>query len=1036
MATFDHTTPADDIVRAVLSDPEGSRSGLRALGFRDPDRAARNLQAIAQPEGAPPLPAGLFRELAAVPDPDMALNNLDRLLQTDFGRAAIFRSSRDDPAGRGRLLFVLGASQFLADILVRDPEYLYWLTEFPEAQEQRRALSAVAEDFVRELGPLDALETRLDALKQLSRRELLRIGTADLVSRWPIHTVAEQLSDLADVVIQTVLDLLVVELDSQLGVPTNADGSRARFSVVALGKLGGRELNFSSDIDLMFVYSEEGRTEPSEPGGRSVTNHEYFSRLAERILKAATEPSSEGFLYRIDVRLRPEGASGALAMSLSGYESYYVRRGELWERQMLIKARPCAGSERLGCQFLERIRPFVYPRHFEASPVEEIRRIKRRIEDHIARRGLQDTHLKLRQGGIRDIEFIVQCLQLLVGRIHEEVRSPNSLQAIDQLGHASALSHEEATALRLAYIFFRRLEHRRQMMHGLSDYSLPEMEAEQISLARSLGIPDVAAYRSALERHLAAVRRIYTNIFSETREGEGRPIGAICDMPMEDPEAAQLLTEFGFVRPEEAHRNLILLAFGHLPRVQGARARQSFIEQLPVLMHALRDSPDPDLTLSELERVVSTYGASDTLFRLFGTNPGFRDLLLSICAGSPFLVGVIVRNPALLDWITLPDVLFRDRSPEELRSEAQAVVARADTEDRMMAALTAFRCREILRIGTRDLLKTSDTFQTFEALSLLADTIVQEVHSLARERLRERRGVPPTADGSEATFVVLGLGKLGGLELNFGSDLDLVFVYSEDGKTDGPKPVGNQQYFIELSQQILNMLGQSTPYGTLYPVDARLRPEGGRAMLALSADAYDHYLTDRAATWERLALSRSRLVSGDPDLGQRVLDRIERFVVGTGLSEEEVTELVGVRGRMEEKSGRGASGGLSIKTGPGGIVDIEYIAQALQIRNAAGRGDLRTGNTLESLRKLSEAGYLDQKDAQQLQTTFGFLREVEKILRRQDERARTRLPEDEAALTSLARALGHKEAGDFLRSLRDAMAQIRQVFKNCLGDPG
>ena len=207
-------------------------------------------------------------------------------------------------------------------------------------------------------------------------------------------------------------------------------------------------------------------------------------------------------------------------------------------------------------------------------------------------------------------------------------------------------------------------------------------------------------------------------------------------------------------------------------------------------------------------------------------------------------------------------------------------------------------------------------------------------------------------------------------------------------------------------------------------------------MLALSADAYDHYLTDRAATWERLALSRSRLVSGDPDLGQRVLERIERFVVGTGLSEGEVTDLVGVRGRMEEKSGRGASGGLSIKTGPGGIVDIEFIAQALQIRHAAKRGDLRTGNTLESLRRLSEAAYLDREDAQQLQTAFGFLREVEKILRRQDERARTRLPEDEAALTSLARALGHKEAGDFLTSLLNAMAQTRQVFKNCLGDPG
>ena len=1031
MVLFDLDRPALFFAQDLLSEPEVARGELRRLGFRDPDRTLRNLQGLVEPGGAPPLPADLFRELVAAPDPDRALNNFERLTQAVFSRSAFYRALEDYPDTCRFLVHLLGSSQFLSDTLVRDPEYFYWLVETPERLSQPRTKADLSAEFAAESAVFQTPEARLNALRRLVRREQLRIGAGDLTGR-PMQEVAAELSDLASVCLQRLLDLLVPELDTRHGPPQNRDGSRAEFTVIGLGKLGGRELNFSSDIDLMFVYSEEGNTGGGGSEGGPISNQVYFSRLAERILKAATEPTEEGFLYRIDMRLRPDGASGALTMPLSAYESYYVRRGELWERQMLIKARPCAGSDRLGARFLETILPFVYPRHFEVSPVEEIRRIKRRIEDHIGEKGEAETHLKLRSGGIRDIEFVVQCLQLLVGRVHAEARSGNTLEAIGQLQRISALAEAEAQALRAAYLFFRRVEHRLQMMHGLSDYTLPASEEAQRPLALGLDFPSPGAYRRTIVRHVGAVQTIYRDVFSEESEGEGRSIGALCKMEVGDAEATALLRELGFTRPEEAHRNLIYLAYGHVPRIRETRVRQSFMALTPALMPALQASADADRALSNLERLISAYGAMDTLFRMLSTHPGLRDLLLSLCTGSQYLVNLIVRNPALLDWLILPDVLYPDRSREELEAEVDSMIGQAASDDAVAAALNAFKNRELLRIGTRDLVALTDTFETFEALTLLAETILKVVYRAVYDRLAARRGVPRGDGGEPAAFAILGLGKLGGREFNFGSDLDLVFVYSDDGLTDGPESVGNLQFYIDLAQRILNMRGQSTPYGMLYPVDARLRPEGGSALLALSYDAYDTYLQVRASTWERLALSRSRVVAGDVGFGQKVLDRIERFVLDDGLSESEVGALVDIRRRMEAPGGRGST--KSIKTGPGGIVDVEFMVQALQIRYAHRVPHLRSPNTLKGLDRLVEGGYLPEDDAAHLRSAFYFLRTVEKVLRRQEEQARTRLPTDARALTALARAVGYADGPAFLAALEEKMGTTRRIFQAYLGE--
>jgi len=1027
MSTFDLQIPGAQVVRQLVMRPDDARDALLEFGFRDPDRVVKNLGDLADPRAFGELPDSFFRELISAPDPDMALNNFERMTKAVFSRAGFFRQLDVRPELCRLLMWVLGGSQFMADILVRDPESFYWLTEDPERVRASCDREKLLVTFDQSVDAFQETPRKLDAIRRTARRELLRIGVGDLAGGRLIQFVAADLSVLADVCLQKMIDVLLFDLIQRYGVPCHRDGSEAEFAVIGLGKLGGMELNFSSDIDLMFVYSGEGDTSGGD-GKRVISNQEFFTKLSEQIVRVGTEVTEEGFLYRIDMRLRPDGAAGALTMPLAGYEGYYMRRGELWERQMLIKARVCAGSQSLGTRFLDMVQPFVYPHHFEMNPIDEIHQIKRRIESQLAKKGQAATHLKLRSGGIRDIEFVVQCLQLLVGRVHKSARSDNTLEAIRQLQRVGALQTGEADAMKQAYVFFRRLEHRMQMMHGRSDYVLPESGWEQQVIARTMGFHSPDAYCVALEKHRKDVQEIYASVFSSEQDGEGRSVGALVEMEQGDPEALELLESFGFVKPEEAHRNLIYMAFGHVPRIRGTRARQSFTQLAPALMQALHESSDPDQGLANLERLISAYGAGDTLFRVLTTHSGFRDMLLSICVGSQFLVQVIVRNPGLLDWLVRSDVLHQNPDAELLQIQLEQLVEQHGDTEALLGALNRFKSREMLRIGTRDLLGLSETFETFEALTLLADALVQCVYNVVWERLTQKWGVPKQDDGMLSRFTILGLGKMGGLELSFGSDLDIVFVYESDGKTDGERQQGNLQFFIDLAQQMTAMLEQNSPFGKLYPVDARLRPEGGNALLALSYDAYAQYLEKRGSTWERLALSRCRVVAGDLDFGQKMLDLLESFVVGQGFDGEEIATMLDVRQRMVNKTGKAEIDTISIKTDPGGIVDVEFIAQIGQLKWASLHPELRSANTLESLKRLTDFGYLTQAQMQVLGDGFTFLRGVEKVLRRQDETARTRLPKDVRALTALGKAMGFQDQNAFLEKLQAFMQEIRLVF--------
>jgi len=569
------------------------------------------------------------------------------------------------------------------------------------------------------------------------------------------------------------------------------------------------------------------------------------------------------------------------------------------------------------------------------------------------------------------------------------------------------------------------------MMHGRSDYILPDNGAAQDALGRSLGLENAEAYVATIELHLSDVQEIYADIFSEQDEaGAQRSVGALCEIELGDEEATAMIRELGFVRPEEAHRNLVYLAFGHAPRIRGTQARRSFMELAPTLMASLQATVDPDRALGHLERLVSAYGAGNTLFQMLNGNPGLRALLLKLCAGSDYLVSILIRNPGLLDWLTLPDVLLREVSDDELASELDWVLGRVDDPAKTISALCGLKNKELLRIGTRDLLGLTDSFETFEALTCLAEAILRRVLANVYGRRVARSGQPRTPDGDVSPFVILGLGKMGGRDLNFASDLDIVFVYGEDGTTDGDRQEGNLQFFVAVAQGVTTALSEVTASGFLYQVDARLRPEGNSALMALSYEEYDRYLEKRAATWERFALSRARVVAGDSSLGARTLARFESFVLGDGLDARARSTMVDIRGRMEKKEGADV---LSIKTGVGGIVDVEFIVQGLQVSYAKDNPGLRTPNTRSGLIKLRDAGLIEAEEAADLDENFTFLRTVEKVLRRQDEHAKTRLPADEVALTKLAKEASEGDYASLRASLEARMRRNRELFLKYIG---
>ena len=1028
---------------SLLTNGAAARLWLGDLGVRDPDRGLRDLRDLA----ASGLPSATFDVLLAqlgvllpqCPDPGMALTNLDRFASSGSAGLAAVASLAKNPRTTDVLVQIFSTSQYFSELIIRDPGVLDWLRGGAERRDRQALIASLWED----LRAAPSEDSQKLSIRRLRHREMLRIGYNDIVLGHPLEFITLDLSDLADACVEGATRLARAGAVARFGEPLRGDGRPARFVVLALGKLGGQELNYSSDIDLIFLYDEDGQT----VGPRSVTNAEFFARMGGAIVRLLSDHSAMGQAYRVDMRLRPEGDQGPLARSFAATLGYYENAGRTWERQALIKCRPIAGDLDLGGEFLQAIAPFVYRRYLGAAEIGEIKAMKRRIEARTHAAGGDESEVKTGRGGIRDVEFVVQFLQLLHGGGTPSVRHGNTLMAISRLEGIGCLSIEERGIMEDTYRFLRRVEHRLQVMFDRQTHEMPTDPEGRRTLAIRMGYPPAGAwedrdrpasrfladYKSKTELNRKILNHLLHDAFTD--DGRADPVVDLVLDPEPSPSLiAKVLAPYRFRDVPAAYRNLMALAREDFEFLSQARCRHFLAGIAPRLLEGVGRAPDPDMALTNLEKVSASLGAKAILWELFSFNPPSLRLYVELCATSQFLCEVVINNPGMIDDVMDSLVVDRAQGASAIKGELAELCRGAGTEE-LAQILASFRNKEWVRIGVRDILGREPVKDVTRELADVAEAIVGQVARDQWRRRVDRAGVPRrAADGRRARWAILGLGKLGGREMNYHSDVDLVFLYDGDGRTDGPCPVANDRFFQELAQKTIRDL-EGGETGALYKVDTRLRPYGGSGPLAVTLDGFRCYFSGRAATWERMALTRARPLFATGTFGNEVSQAVREVLIAPGADPARgAAEVVAMRRKIGD-----ARGPNELKKGVGGLVDIEFLVQCLQLRHAPTEPGVLRPNVWDALDALRRAGKLSVEDHAHLRDAYDFLRAVEGRLRIVRNRTDVGLPEDRDELTRLARRIGYQpddpgdEATLFRSDIERLAARTRLLFEQHVG---
>jgi glutamate-ammonia-ligase adenylyltransferase len=1013
---------------------------LSAYGFRNPKGAVGSIRSMVGDQATYDYFSLSFPVLLEVisrsPDPDMALNNFERFVSAVPGKLQFFSALSRFPHLAQFLIKLFGTSQFLTDALVRNPEYLAWLADrdMLNTIKDAEALRLEIEDTVLVFGNYEA---RLNSLRRLKRREMLRIGIKDIIGAARLEETVIELSNLGDAVLWAAWRMAQDELQKKYGVPKEGDAD-AGFAVISMGKLGGRELNYSSDIDVMFVYSGDGETDPAgfEKAVRT-SNREYFTKMGEMIIQIIGSATKEGYVFRIDTRLRPEGSTGPLVRSLDSYEEYYSAWGAAWERMALIKARFSAGDEVLGDAFIKMIQPFVYRKVLSQSAVDEIRDIKKRIEREVTKKGQTHSEVKLGYGGIREIEFTVQIIQLISAGKEPHIKTGTTLTAILAIADAGIFTKEEAFRLMDAYRFLRNVEHFIQIEHYLQIHALPEHSAEMTRLAKRLGYADSDTAKAGellmkdFKGYTEFVHGVHARIFAGDEDETKNAELDFLHRKDADDEARGYFAKIGFKDTGRALGILKLLVQGPGYTHVSPETVRIFHHFAADLFACLAGSPDPDMAFNNFERFVTSQGARSVFYKMLDENRQLLRLLVALGGHSQYLCDIVFAHPDTLGEVLRSGVLERKKTAAEFRGELSAKTRGVSDLPEVMDQLRRYKKGEVVRIGVKDILSIAPLEDTLAEISSLADAFVTVIRELAGQSLRADYG-DPMEDGRPARFAVFGMGKLGGAEIGYSSDLDIIFVYDGEGHTSGKKQITNQEYFAKLSEKIISILGASTGEGTLYRVDARLRPGGKSGFIVLSLDGYRRYYGERSMTWEKQSLTKARLICGDGALGAGFQQIVDAYLYAVPLTPQEAGEIRHMRGRMETERVKDHERGMHIKLGSGGIVDVEFVTQVLQLANGSTDPGVRLTNTLACLHRLNEKGYIRPGDFTVLHDGYLFLRRIENKIRIVSDLSLDTLPRDEQKLLVLVKRLGYCAGGElvkgFLDDYKGHTAKIREIF--------
>ncbi len=1008
---------------AAAADDRKALGELKRRGFADPRAALANLHALT-PEPADallltPLLPRLLQALSESPDPDMALNNLERLA-SQGERAALFRLLESHPGALHLLAKLGGTSQFLADTLRRRPTLLSWLLE-PGTMRQWYAddLEAELEQSAR---AFDRPEARWNALRRFKYRQLLRIGCRDILGDADLTVTTEELSRMADVCLAAAWRWTEEGLRERYGVPIGADGTPTGLCVIGMGKLGGDELNYSSDIDLVFVYGDDGETSGGSEG--SIPNGDYFARGARAIVEALEIVSEEGYAFRVDLRLRPEGRSGGVILSLEGYRTYLEERAELWERQALIKARFCAGDAAVAARFFDLVRPFVFRPGVEPEIVAGVRRMKAQIDASLRAKGVARRQVKLGVGGIREVEFLVQALQLLYSGDDPWLRERNSLRAIFRLTERGYLPQSLGRFLGDALRFLRAVEHRLQIVDEFQTHTLPEEPAALARLARRLG--STAAPIAARRSFEAEYRRVTRGVHEAFSEFFAAPPKARTPAPRIPTYTALKAT--GFADPDRARENLRLVVEGRPLVPYTEPLRRSLHAIFPVLLDALWQSPDPDEALNQFERFVAAAGPRTAYLELLADRQDLLTNFVKLCARGELVTQLLLTQPELLAGLADPATFAAPRGRADFRRAlAPALASRLALPERM-DRLRRLKQAEELGVTWRMLLGVTDAEGFSREMTALAEAALAAAWLMALGETAEAFGVPRADAGRLIPACIIGLGKFGGRELSTGSDLDLFVVYGGAGETDGPERVEAHVFYDRAVEALSSILGDVTAAGVVVPVDLRLRPGSKGSGFATSAAALGQYYREWADPWERQTLTRARLVGGDAAVGRAVRREIRALLYGPDAPPPDLKEMRDLRGRMEKELGKESPGRLHVKFGRGGLVDVEFITQAIQMTHGRRHPAITSPHTVTALGQIARAGLLSSDEALALAGHYRFLRRVSADLRLFGARPADTLEPAGPMPARLAKSLEYPSRKAFLEEYKRRTAWVRALY--------
>ncbi|MDX7987057.1 bifunctional [glutamate--ammonia ligase]-adenylyl-L-tyrosine phosphorylase/[glutamate--ammonia-ligase] adenylyltransferase [Xenorhabdus sp. 12] len=875
---------------------------------------------------------------------------------------------------------VLSLSDFVAEHLQSHPA---WLEEIRQTPPQPEEWQHYAQWLEEALATANDENNLMRVLRLFRHRMLVRIAWLQALKISATEQTLQQLSMLAETLIVAARDWLYLRCCQDWGTPTNSEGVAQPLLILGMGKLGGGELNFSSDIDLIFAYPENGVT---QGGRREMDNSQFFTRLGQKLIKVLDQQTVDGFVYRVDMRLRPFGDSGPLVFSFSALEDYYQEQGRDWERYALVKARILGHDGLAYCQELRlMLRPFVFRRYIDFSVIQSLRNMKGMIEREVRRRGLKEN-IKLGAGGIREIEFITQVFQLIRGGREPILQSRSLLPTLKAIEELSLLSPEQVNRLEESYLFLRRLENLLQSIRDQQTQTLPDNELDRARLSWGMGFVDWAGLIVETERKMNAVRDIFQQLIGDETEESGEeanyvPFKSLWLETINQDELTPLVPHLSGAEAQKMLDVIALFRQDISKRTIGPRGRDVLDQLMPRLLVKIGERKDVNTVLERIIPLLMSIVSRTTYLELMLESEQVMIHVIRLCAASPMIACQLTRHPLLLDELIDPKSLYQPLPMEAYRDELYQYLLRIPEGDdeQLLEALRQFKQAQLLRIAAEDIAGVLPVMKVSDHLTYLAEAIIEAVVQQAWHQMVKRYGAPAHLSQRQGMgFAIIGYGKLGGWELGYGSDLDLVFLLDcpMGVMTDGSRSIDARQFYLRLAQRIIHLFSTRTASGILYDVDARLRPSGESGMLVSTLEAFDDYQKNDAWTWEHQALVRARMIFGDEQM-RNDFERIRRETLcrsrEPALLRQQVREM---REKMHQHLGSSQPDQFDIKADPGGITDIEFIAQYQVLRYAPENAKLtRWSDNVRIFELMANYNIMDEQEAMALTQAYITMRD-------------------------------------------------------------